>query len=174
MYAVYKHTAPSGKVYVGITGRAVEKRWENGSGYKGDRYFHSAIEKYGRDNIKHEIVCTGLSRRQACRAGQSPIKYFDGTNRDKGYNHGIGGECGSSGAHPSGETREKPSKAHKGKRPSDGCIIKAAEAHRGNRPSGETGKKIGMKLKGRPSSGKTREKMSEARKGEMKSRGDYD
>ena len=27
MYTVYKHTTPSGKVYIGITGRAVEKRF---------------------------------------------------------------------------------------------------------------------------------------------------
>lgn len=165
MYTVYKHTTPSGKVYIGITGRAVEKRWENGSGYKSNKYFYSAIKKYGWDNIKHEIVCTGLSKWQACRAEQSLIKYFDSTNRDKGYNHSIGGECGSLGVHPSGETRKKLSKAHKGKRPSDECIIKAAEVHRGNRPSDETRQKISMKLKGKPLSGKTRKKMSEARKG---------
>lgn len=72
MYTVYKHTTPSGKVYIGITGRAVEKRWENGSGYKSNKYFYSAIKKYGWDNIKHEIVCTGLSKWQVptCAVGR--------------------------------------------------------------------------------------------------------
>lgn len=32
MYSVYKHTAPNGKVYIGITGKDPEKRWLNGGG----------------------------------------------------------------------------------------------------------------------------------------------
>lgn len=165
MYTVYKHTTPSGKVYIGITKKKPEYRWESGSGYKSNKHFYSAIKKYGWDNIKHEIVCTGLSKWQACRVEQSLIEYFDSTNRDKGYNHSIGGECGSLGVHPSDETRKKLSEAHKGKRPSDECIMKAAEAHRGKRLNDETRQKISMKLKGKPLSDNTREKMSETRKG---------
>ena len=165
MYTVYKHTTPSGKVYIGITKNKPEKRWESGSGYKQNKHFYSAILKYGWENIKHEIVCTGLSKWQAGKVEQSLIKYFDSTNHNKGYNHSIGGECGSLGVHPSDVTRKKLSKARKGKRPSDECIIKAAEAHRGKRPSDETRQKISMKLRGKPLSVKTREKMSGARKG---------
>ena len=114
MYVVYKHTTPSGKVYIGITGQKPEKRWKNGNGYKNNEHFYRAILKYGWENIKHEIVCTGLSRWQACRVEQSLIKYFDSTNPDKGYNHSIGGECGKLGAHPSAETRQKLSESLKG------------------------------------------------------------
>ena len=33
-YTVYKHTSPSGKVYIGITCRKPKYRWNNGKGYK--------------------------------------------------------------------------------------------------------------------------------------------
>lgn len=33
-YTVYKHTSPSGKVYIGITCRKPEYRWNHGKGYK--------------------------------------------------------------------------------------------------------------------------------------------
>ena len=59
MYAVYKHTTPSGKVYIGITGRAVEKRWENGKVYK-------SISEAGRQlGISFKAisnVCRGKSK----------------------------------------------------------------------------------------------------------------
>lgn len=38
-YCVYKHTTPSKKVYIGMTGQDPEKRWRNGSGYKGQILF---------------------------------------------------------------------------------------------------------------------------------------
>ena len=61
-YIVYKHTSPSGKVYIGITGRTVKERWgKNGNGYKYCPYFYRAIKKYGWDNIKHEILYEGLT-----------------------------------------------------------------------------------------------------------------
>lgn len=34
MYTVYKHTTPSGKVYIGITKQKPWQRWNNGNGYK--------------------------------------------------------------------------------------------------------------------------------------------
>lgn len=45
-YTVYEHTTPSGKKYIGITGRNPIKRWgSNGIGYKGQA-FENAILKY--------------------------------------------------------------------------------------------------------------------------------
>lgn len=61
-WTVYKHTSPSGKVYIGITCQIPKKRWgHNGKGYKGCTHFTHAIEKYGWDNITHEILRTNLS-----------------------------------------------------------------------------------------------------------------
>ena len=65
-YTVYKHTSPSGKVYIGITKRKPEYRWNKGKGYRKDQLlFYRAIKKYGWDNFTHEILYTGLSEKDA-------------------------------------------------------------------------------------------------------------
>ena len=64
-YSVYKHTCPSGKVYIGITMQKPEIRWNKGLGYKKQDYFYKAILKYGWDNIKHEVLYKGLSKAEA-------------------------------------------------------------------------------------------------------------
>lgn len=33
-YKLYRHTSPSGKVYIGITKTSVYARWMNGRGYR--------------------------------------------------------------------------------------------------------------------------------------------
>lgn len=176
MYTVYKHTAPNGKVYIGITGQKPEKRWKHGNGYKDNEHFYRAILKYGWENIKHEIVCTGLTKRQAGKVEQSLIKYFDSTNHDKGYNNSIGGEYGALGMHHSVATRKKLSKSHKGKpSPRKGAHLSAktrqkiSEAHKGKYPG--HGWEKGNIPWNKGKKGKyhlcdvTRKRMSEANKG---------
>lgn len=165
MYVVYKHTTPSGKVYIGITKRKPEQRWESGNGYKDNEHFYRAILKYGWENIKHEIVCTGLTKWQAGKVEQSLIKYFDSTNQDKGYNHSIGGECSALGVHPSAETRRKLSEALKGTRRSAETRRRMSEANKRRHPSAETRRKISESHKGIRPSAETRQKMSESHKG---------
>lgn len=91
-YTVYKHTTPSGKVYIGMTGKNPEERWRNGAGYRQTVPFARAIKKYGWDNIRHEIMATGLTRKEACATERRLIKEYDATNPDKGYNCTTGGE----------------------------------------------------------------------------------
>lgn len=93
-YSVYIHTTPSGKVYVGMTGRDPLVRWRNGTGYSGSKYFDHAIKKYGWENIKHEVVLTNLTKQEACNAEKELIKKYDSTNMEKGYNRTFGGEEG--------------------------------------------------------------------------------
>ena len=64
-YCVYKHTTPSGKVYIGLTGKNPEKRWLNGRGYARNEHFWNAIKKYGWDGIKHEILASDLTKAEA-------------------------------------------------------------------------------------------------------------
>lgn len=64
-WILYRHTSPSGKVYVGITSKSVNKRWNGDRGYKTCIYFYNAILKYGWDNIKHEILFTDLEEKRA-------------------------------------------------------------------------------------------------------------
>lgn len=91
-YCVYKHTSPSGKVYIGITGKNPEDRWGNGRYYRAIP-FRNAITKYGWDNISHEILFTGLSRNEANEKEIELIALYDSTNPKRGYNVTRGGNC---------------------------------------------------------------------------------
>lgn len=64
-WSVYRHTSPSGKVYVGITTQNPEIRWQYGNGYKSCKLFYNTIIKYGWNNIKHEILFSNIDERRA-------------------------------------------------------------------------------------------------------------
>lgn len=112
-YTVYKHTTPSGKVYVGITSKPVKDRWKGGNGYRRNNHFWNAIQKYGWDNITHEILAEGLSREEAGRVEQMYIALFESCDQEKGYNLTTGGE---KGAKHTIESRRKLSESKMGKR----------------------------------------------------------
>ena len=91
-YTVYKHIFPNNKVYIGITSKDPEKRWgATGTQYKKQPYIWSAIEKYGWENVQHEIVATGLSKELACQMEIDLIAKYETMNRTKGYNLQKGG-----------------------------------------------------------------------------------
>lgn len=91
---VYVHTVPNGKVYVGITSQSPARRWKNGFGYKNNEHFFRAILKYGWDNIKHEIVTSGVSRETAQLEEKRLIKYYMSNDPKYGYNYTTGGDGG--------------------------------------------------------------------------------
>lgn len=110
-YCVYKHTAPNGKVYIGITCQCPETRWgKDGKGYISSPHFYSAIQKYGWGNIKHEILETGLSRLEAGTIEKKLIRQYNSTNRRFGYNQMLGGDYGPKAT---AEVRNKISEALK-------------------------------------------------------------
>lgn len=96
-YIVYKHTSPTGKSYIGITNRNPIYRWANGKGYIGQPKFYNAIQKYGWDNIKHEILFSDLNKKEACGKEIELIKKYNSIKN--GYNVSTGGECTHSGAY---------------------------------------------------------------------------
>lgn len=55
---IYCHISPSGKRYIGQTCSSLDKRWNNGYGYRNCPIFYSAIKKYGWENISHEVLET--------------------------------------------------------------------------------------------------------------------
>lgn len=114
-YKVYKHTTPNGKVYIGITCRTVYKRWDNGRGYtySHNPHFSRAIKKYGWENIRHEVLFSGLTKAEAEAKEIELIAEHDATNPEKGYNIRSGGESGS---RLSDETRRKLSEMRKGEK----------------------------------------------------------
>ena len=172
MWTVYKHTAPNGKVYIGITEQKPKYRWNNGNGYIENKHFYSAIRKYHWENFKHDILETGLTKEQACAKEFELIAYYDSNNREKGYNKSKGGECSALGIHHSVETRRKISEGNKGKHLSAETRRKISESnkraylnpelrrkmseinkgannpHYGKHPSAETIRKRSESLKG--------------------------
>ena len=91
-YCVYKHTSPSGKVYIGITGQTPERRWQGGMGYRRNEYFLRAILKYGWENFSHEILHSGLTREEACAAEVALIAAYRSNEKARGYNITSGGD----------------------------------------------------------------------------------
>lgn len=91
-YCVYKHTAPSGKVYIGITHQRPESRWQGGLGYRHNEYFFRAILKYGWSNFTHEILRQGLTKEAASAAEIALIAACHSNEKAHGYNITGGGE----------------------------------------------------------------------------------
>lgn len=96
-YCVYKHTAPNGKSYIGITSQRPSARWLNGNGYQGQKKFYNAIMKYGWSNIKHEVLYKGLTQEEACKKEIELIQQYDSVKN--GYNSSTGGENKNAGAY---------------------------------------------------------------------------
>lgn len=91
-YIVYKHTAPNGKVYIGITKRKAEERWLGGRGYKYNKHFSNAIKKYGWSNIEHEIITKDLNEEDAKEMERFFIQMYKSYDSKYGYNKTLGGD----------------------------------------------------------------------------------
>lgn len=92
-YVVYKHTSPSGKVYIGITCQKPSIRWGLcGQNYSGSKYFWKAIQKYGWDNFKHEILAEGLTQSKAKAEEVRLIAEYRSNREEFGYNITAGGD----------------------------------------------------------------------------------
>ena len=112
-YSLYRHTSPSGKIYIGITSKPVKKRWMNGSGYKPCTAFYRAILKYGWDNIKHEVLFTHLTKDNAEDLEIKLIRHYKGLGISYNITDGGGGYLGYK---PSDSTRKLLSVASKRRR----------------------------------------------------------
>lgn len=92
-WIVYMHTTPNGKRYIGITGRSVKARWKNkGYGYFNHCYFWNAIQKYGWENIKHEILFENLTEQEAKNKEIELICFYKSNLKEFGYNQTLGGD----------------------------------------------------------------------------------
>ena len=89
-YCVYEHIFPNGKKYIGISCDA-EKRWRNGKGYETQPKIARAINKYGWENVTHNIIIDGISKEQA----ETLERYLIAELKtiDNGYNTSTGGDC---------------------------------------------------------------------------------
>ncbi|ARM69057.1 hypothetical protein vBSauCG_140 [Staphylococcus phage vB_Sau_CG] len=100
-YVVYKITNTfNGKMYIGMSNN-LKTRWSGkGRQYKPSkgsttaRPFYNAIQKYGWDSFKKEILFEGLSKEEAWELEILKIEEFQTTDKDKGYNIAPGGNGG--------------------------------------------------------------------------------
>jgi group I intron endonuclease len=172
-WCVYMHTnKTNNKVYVGITSRRPEKRWDYGCGYRGQRYFYRAIQKYGWDNFEHIIFAENLTQDEACKMEICLIALYQTNNSKYGYNLSAGGDGGTTGISWSDERRRHMSEKMKGRKISEETKRKISESHKGMRISEETRKKLSEQRIGESNSfyGKThtqesKNRMSESHKG---------
>lgn len=148
-WCVYVHTNKiNGKKYVGITSRNPEDRWDYGCGYRGQVYFYRAIQKYGWDNFKHEVLLTNETKEYACAAEKCLIKAYASNNPKYGYNLSSGGEGGATGIPWSEERRKALSDKLKGRTFSDEWRAKISESRIGTHLSEETKKKLSEQRQG--------------------------
>lgn len=99
VYLVYRHISPIGKSYVGITSQNPKRRFQNGAGYITQPAFNRAIEKYGWENFKHEILEENLTEKEACEKEDYYIKKFNSV-APNGYNSRGGGIHGRTSGFP--------------------------------------------------------------------------
>lgn len=91
-WLIYKHTSPSGKVYIGQTMQTnPQNRWQHGNGYKRhNTLFYKAIQKYGWNNFSHEIIENNILTQH--EANEREIYWISFYNSFKnGYNATPGG-----------------------------------------------------------------------------------
>lgn len=145
-HSVYKHILSkkisdkdNDMIYIGITAHKPEKRWSNGHGYKNNPYFWRAIQKYGWNNFKHEILFEGLTKEEAEQKEIELIAYYRSNCRDYGYNISNGGDC--LGKH-SEETKQKMKDNHKD-------VSRENHPMYGKHHSDDTKQKISQKAKER-------------------------
>lgn len=140
-YVVYIHIFPNRKVYIGITSQKVERRWNNGHGYKGNKYMMNAIMKYGWNNIRHEILFTNLTKYQAEQIEKDLIKKYKSNQREFGYNILDGGNV-SDGL--SIESIQKMSLSQKKLWQNAEYRKHMSDVHKGKKASEETKKKMSL------------------------------
>lgn len=160
-WCVYMHTTPSGKKYVGITSYTTTTRWGcDGGRYKRNPYFWNAIQKYGWDNIKHEVLYENLTEEEAKEAEIRLIAQYDASNPAFGYNMTKGGE-GTSGRKRTEAEKEAIRQGHLGKPLSEETKKKIGDSNRGKTRHG------GGRPKGYKLSDETKRRISEAGKGHV-------
>ena len=194
-YIVYRHTSPNEKVYIGITCKKnIKQRYgKNGANYKECPYFWHAMQKYGWDNIKHEILFTNLSEKEAKAKEVELITFYKSNNSEFGYNLTSGGD-GRLDYECSQETRNKMSKNNGAKNPkyrqqyidrltgennpmkkpevvkkfqhpmSEEIKKKISQSHKGKARTQEVKDKLRQLHTGLKASDKTRKKMSDSHK----------
>jgi hypothetical protein len=150
-YTVYKLTSPSGKVYVGWTGRPLKKRMQDHlsemrRGFT--RPIQHALRKYPLETRQQDIILETTDYQQSIVTEVDTIRMLDSTNPNKGYNLSSGGQYGASGVIRTDKNKES---------------IRQGKKRSTWRSTPEHGAKISAALKGHPPSDKQKQATIKAR-----------
>lgn len=162
----------NGMIYIGQTWKSLIDRIDNGRGYANCARLHNAINKYGVQNFKYEVLTVCGTQYTADYWEIYFIDKYDSRNLKIGYNLKTGGSAGKHSL----ETKEKMAKSHigintwmKGKKFSLETRIKLSNSlmgkNVGKKASIETRQKLSAAKLGNPSpfKGKTQSEESRAR-----------
>jgi group I intron endonuclease len=160
----------TGKYYVGQTTRTVQVRWKkhiHEAKTNNKKYLSRAIQKYGSDNFRVDVLCKCPDKRALNDCEKFFIKMLGSSKPSFGYNMTLGGEglvvteelrerlrllkIGKPKGPRSEEHRANLSKSHLGLKMSEESKVKNRDAH--------FGKKLG------PMPQQTKDKISKANKG---------
>ena len=149
-YCVYIHITPCNKVYIGITKNIKNRFSAKGEGYRNCNIFYKAIQKYGWENIKHEVLFQNLTKEEAEQKEVELIEFYKSNDMKYGYNILKGGNISTN---DSIERREK--------------ISKSLKEYNANHPLElkERIKKISLSKKGVPLTTEQKKKLKENHKG---------
>lgn len=129
-YTVYVHIFPNNKKYFGITSKKVTERWKRGNGYCNNKHMKHAIDKYGWENIKHEILFENLTKEEAEQKEIELIAKYQTTKDENGYNKENGGNHNGK---MTNKIKEKLSKSHLGYKMEEKTKLKISETLKGTR-----------------------------------------
>lgn len=93
------------KKYIGFTSQNPKNRWGGGSRYKRTTHIGRAIEKYGWNSFKKEILFDCLTESEGKELEKELIAKYKTTDKRYGYNLSEGGE-GTTGYHHTDEAKE--------------------------------------------------------------------
>lgn len=167
-WCVYMHeNRVNGKKYIGITSQKPTRRWQNGRHYENCAVFFRAIQKYGWDGFRHEILYTDLTQAEAERLEVDLIEKYGTRDPEKGYNLAVGGSA-RAGWHHTEDAKKKIGARTRGRPMTEEHRSKIADAQRGEKNhaygkplSEEHRRKVSASLHGHAVSDETRDRIKE-------------
>lgn len=108
MFLIYRYTAPDGRVYIGCTARTLaERAGQRGEGYREATKFWQAIQEFGWENFKVDVLETTEDADEATRLEDEYISKYHALDIHYGFN------SIKSGGAKTTETRRKQSETMK-------------------------------------------------------------
>lgn len=130
IFCVYKHTVPDGRYYIGFT-HNTQDRWGRGANYARAPLFYPLIQECGWDAIKHEVIISGLTLKEACEEEKRLIKEAQENGISLNVSRGgLGGGYSGPRSPRTEETKKKISERNSGRKHTKEHIEKFRNSNR--------------------------------------------